>query len=83
MRLVDVGVVAIKQICQTHSRLKKSTGTSYLTSKSAQKSGSSPNSSGGNIKKSVKAATGFNHLIPGAKKAFNLLWHVFTQASIF
>ena len=53
----------------------KSTVAGYLTSESAKKGG-------GNIKKYVKAARGFYYLIPATKKAFNHLWHTFTQMFI-
>ena len=53
------------------SVLKKSTKTDYLISKSAKRGGS-------NTKKDVKAAKNFDYLIPGTKKIFNLLWHMFT-----
>ena len=55
---------------------KKSTGAGYLTSENAKKSG-------GNIKKSVKAAKGSDYLTPAAKNVFNYLRHMFTQALIF
>ena len=55
---------------------KKSTRAGYLTSGGIKKGGS-------NTKKGVKAARDPNYLITAAKKAFNHLWHAFTQASIY
>ena len=60
------------------SAFKKSIGVGYLTFKSAKKGDGNLNSGGGNIKKNVKAARGFNYLISGNKKVFNLLWYAFT-----
>ena len=57
------------------SATKKSTRAGYPTSEGAKKGG-------GNTKKSVKAAKGFNYLILGAKKAFNLSRYKFTQVLI-
>ena len=48
---------------------KRSTRAGYLTS--------------GGAKKGVKAAKGSDYLTLAAKKAFNHLWHIFTQAPIF
>ena len=62
---------------------KKSTRADCLTFKSAKKGGANSNSGGGNTKKGVKAARGFDYLTPGTKKAFNLLRHAFTHAPIF
>ena len=58
------------------SASKKSIGAGYLTSKGAKKVGS-------NTKKVVKAVRGSNYLTSDAKKAFNLLRHVFIQVPIF
>ena len=55
---------------------KKSTGAGNLTFKSAKKGG-------GNTKKCVKAARGSDYLSPDAKKTFNHLRYMFTQAPIF
>ena len=49
----------------------KYTGAGYLTSKGTKRGG-------GNTKKGVKAARGFDYLTPAAKKAFNHLRHAFT-----
>ena len=54
---------------------KKSTRAGYLIFKSVKKGGC-------NIKKYVKDARGSNYLIPDAKKAFNVLRHMLTQAFI-
>ena len=53
----------------------RSTRASYLTSGGAKRGG-------GNTKKGVKAARGFDYLTLTAKKTFNYLWHAFTQAPI-
>ena len=65
------------------SILKRSTGAGYLIFKGAKTGNSNINSGGGNIKKSVKAAKGFDYLIADAKKVFNHLWHAFIQVLIF
>ena len=65
------------------SAFRKFTRTGYLTFKGTKKGGGNPNSRGSNTKNCVKAAKGSNYLTLGTKKAFNLLWHTFTQASIF
>ena len=54
----------------------RSTGAGYLISKCAKKGV-------GNTKKGVEATRGSDYLTPAAKKAFNHLWHAFTQAPIF
>ena len=54
---------------------KKSIGASYLTFGGAKRGS-------GNTKKGVKATSGSNQLIIVAKKAFNYLWHTFTQTFI-
>ena len=54
----------------------RSIGAGYLTSEGAKRGG-------GNTKKGVKAARGSDYLIPVAKKAFDHIWHAFTQAPIF
>ena len=54
----------------------KSTKAGYLTSGDTK-------IGGGHIKKCVKDAKGFNYLTLVAKKAFNHLRHMFTQAPIF
>ena len=53
----------------------RSIGAGYLTSGGAKKGGN-------NTKKGVKAAKCSDYLTPAAKKAFNHLWYVFTQAPI-
>ena len=53
----------------------RSTKAGYLTPKGAKRGG-------GNIKKDVKAAKGSDYLTSATKKAFNHLWHSFTQAPI-
>ena len=55
---------------------KKSIRAGYLIFKSTKRIGDN------NTKKDVKAIRGFNYLTLSAKKAFNLLWHAFTQAPI-
>ena len=50
------------------SASKKSTGADYLTFNGNKKGGGNFNSGSGNIKKDVKAVTGFNYLILGAKR---------------
>ena len=62
---------------------KRSTKAGYLTSQSAKKGGDNPKRGGDNIKNSVKASKSSNYLTPDAKKTFNHLRHVFTQALIF
>ena len=61
---------------------KKSTKASYLNSKSARICGNNLKKGCSNNKKGVKAAIGYNYLIPNAKKVFNYLWHMFTQVPI-
>ena len=65
------------------SASKKSIKAGYLTSKGTKKSGGNPNSNGSNTKKGIKTTKSFNYLTPDAKKVFNLLRHMFTQAPIF
>ena len=48
----------------------------YLTSRGTKRGG-------GNTKKDVEGVRGSDYLTPAAKKAFNHLWHAFTQAPIF
>ena len=55
---------------------KRSIKAGYLTPRSAKKGGN-------NSEKSVKAAKDSNYLTRNAKKPFNHLRHVFTQALIF
>ena len=64
------------------SAFKKSIKVDYPTSNGAKKGGSNSYSGGGNIKKGVQAARGSVYLNLDAKKAFNVLRHVFTQLSI-
>ena len=54
---------------------KRSIKADYLISKGAKRGG-------GNTKKCVKAAKGPDYLNLATKKAFNHLWHTFTQAPI-
>ena len=54
---------------------RKSNGAGYLTFGGAKRGG-------GNTKKGVKAAKGFNYLTSAAQKAFNYLWHVFIPTPI-
>ena len=49
----------------------RSIGAGYLTFKGAKRGG-------GNTRKGIKAARGFDYLILAAKKAFNHLRHAFT-----
>ena len=57
------------------SASKRSTRAGYLTFGGTKKGG-------GNIKKDVKAARGWDYLTLAAKKAFNYLRYAFTQAPI-
>ena len=57
------------------SASKKSNKVDYLTFEGAKRGGA-------NTKKDVKAAEDSDYLNPGAKKAFNYLWHAFIQAPI-
>ena len=63
------------RILSAFSASKKSTGVDYLTS-SAKKGRQT-------AKKSGKDARRSKYLTTNTKKAFNLLWHTFTQALIF
>ena len=64
------------------STSKNSTGASNLTSEGTKKGGNNSQRGGGNTKTGVKAAGGFDYLTLDAKKAFNYLWHAFTEALI-
>ena len=61
---------------------KKFIRADYLIFKCIKKSGGNSNNSGNNTKKGVKIARGSDYLTLGNKKAFNCLWHTFTQTFI-
>ena len=62
------------KILLVFSTSKKSTKTGYLTSSTKRCDQAT--------KKGGKNAKGFNYLTSNAKKAFNLLWHMFIQTFI-
>ena len=73
---VDEDEVDGGESCGNKKNLSNPSMSKNLTLKDAKRGG-------GNIKKGVKAARGYDYLTPDIKNAFNYLRHAFTQAPIF